>query len=517
MTAAPAALELSLLSHTNAGKTTLARTLLRRDIGEVGDRAHVTEVAERHVLIESAQGDVLALWDTPGFGDSARLLSRLQRSKNPLGWMLSQVWDRVTDRPLWSSQQAICNARDHSDVVLYVINAAEAPEGAKYVGAEMQILDWLKKPILVLLNQLGAAQSPADAQADIIRWREHLSAHPAVRGVLSLDAFARCWVQEEALLRHVQALLPLPRQAVCERLRAAWNARNLAVFERSMQVLAEQIARSAVDAEAFAEPDVQQKVRGFVQSVATGVDRPSAELAQAERAMAERLDNAARDATEELVRLHGLSGRAAAEQLQKLDRAFALDRPADQDKATVLGSILSGAASGLVADLAVGGLSFGAGALIGGVLGAIGGRGLAQAYNVVRGSEKGLMRWSSEFLAQRVVAALLRYLAVAHFGRGRGDFVTAAAPGHFQDAVSAAVAERRAALDRACELARSTRDVPAAAEPLLPVLRAIARDVLVRLYPESKDVIDGTPAPNSTIGLPPREPTEASFDTTLRK
>ena len=31
---------LSLISHTNVGKTTLARTLLRRDVGEVRDAAH---------------------------------------------------------------------------------------------------------------------------------------------------------------------------------------------------------------------------------------------------------------------------------------------------------------------------------------------------------------------------------------------------------------------------------------------------------------------------------------------
>src|SRR4051812_49279908 len=49
----PCKINVSLLSHTNVGKTTLARTLLRQDIGEVGDRAHVTEVAESHVLIES--------------------------------------------------------------------------------------------------------------------------------------------------------------------------------------------------------------------------------------------------------------------------------------------------------------------------------------------------------------------------------------------------------------------------------------------------------------------------------
>ena len=36
---------LSLISHTNVGKTSLARTLLRREIGEVRDQPHVTTVA----------------------------------------------------------------------------------------------------------------------------------------------------------------------------------------------------------------------------------------------------------------------------------------------------------------------------------------------------------------------------------------------------------------------------------------------------------------------------------------
>ena len=35
----PMRIHLSLVSHTNIGKTTLARTLLGRDIGEVADRA----------------------------------------------------------------------------------------------------------------------------------------------------------------------------------------------------------------------------------------------------------------------------------------------------------------------------------------------------------------------------------------------------------------------------------------------------------------------------------------------
>ena len=62
-------LVLSLISHTNVGKTALARTLLRKDVGEVADRAHVTVVAEAYTLIE--KGDYVArLWDTPGFGSN---------------------------------------------------------------------------------------------------------------------------------------------------------------------------------------------------------------------------------------------------------------------------------------------------------------------------------------------------------------------------------------------------------------------------------------------------------------
>src|SRR3954471_798860 len=86
-------LSLSLVSHTNAGKTTLARTLLGRDVGEVRDAAHVTAEASRFVLVETPMGDRVELWDTPGFGDSARLARRLAQQGNPVGWFLGEVWD----------------------------------------------------------------------------------------------------------------------------------------------------------------------------------------------------------------------------------------------------------------------------------------------------------------------------------------------------------------------------------------------------------------------------------------
>jgi hypothetical protein len=40
------------------------------------------------------------------------------------------VWDRFTERPFFCSQRAIRNVSEESDVVLYLVNAAEEPAAA---------------------------------------------------------------------------------------------------------------------------------------------------------------------------------------------------------------------------------------------------------------------------------------------------------------------------------------------------------------------------------------------------
>jgi hypothetical protein len=290
-------------------------------------------------------------------------------------------------------------------------------------------------------------------------------------------------VQEDTLFARIAAVVAPGLRRSAERLRAAWHARNFSVFERSMQVLAAQVASIAVAEEQLAEPDVQQRIRGWVSSVATGVDRADAELKHAERALMARLDTATRAGMDELIRLHGLSGRAANERLQALAHELAVERPADEHKASLLGGLLSGAAGGLAADLAAGGLTFGAGALLGGALGALGARSITQIYNIARGREAGRVRWSPEFLTQRVAAALLGYLAVAHFGRGRGEFVHAAVPEHWHQAIGSNT-QHREALDAAWEVAR-TGDLHRTQEKLQAALTALAREILLVLYPDS--------------------------------
>ena len=479
---------LSLVSHTNAGKTTLARTLLGRDIGEVRDAAHVTDLAEGHVLIDSAEGDRLSLWDTPGFGDSHRLARRLEQSANPLLWMLTQVWDRFRDRPLWSSQQAIRNVRDRADVVLYLVNAAEDPADAAYVDPELRILEWMGKPVIVLLNQTGAPRPAAEEAAEVARWEGRLRETRAVRRVLALDAFARCWVQEIALLETVAEVLPTDKRAGFARLLEAWQARREEVFAASMRELARRLARAAADAQDLPPGRLRDALRelgGALRPGRTADDGERIDTARraAMRALAERLDADIRDSTDRLIQLHGLQGRAAQVVLTRLAEHYAVETPVDEGRAAILGGLVAGSLAGLKADLASGGLTLGGGLLAGGLLGALGAAGLARGYNLVRGKDAASVTWSDEVLDGLAVSALLGYLAVAHYGRGRGDWSASEHPPHWEAVVRAALEPRRTAL-AALWARRAHRPDPKELEPALErLLSEAARQALARLYP----------------------------------
>jgi hypothetical protein len=331
---------LSLISHTNAGKTTLVRTLLAQDVGEVRDAAHVTDVATGYLLVQ-AGGDTLMLWDTPGFGDTGRLLKRLKLVGNPIGWFVTQVWDRWRERPLWSSQQAVRNARDHADIILYLVNASEDPADAGYVELELEILAWIGKPVVLLLNQTGPPRP--DAAVEEERWIAHLVQHEIVRGALTLDAFARCWVQEGKLFRTVGPLLPTAKAPALARLEQAWQKKNLDRFHRSMEVLALQLAEAASDREAVPEQNWQDKVGGAIRSI--GREEP-AEARRAVEKLAERLEVGTRRSTEELIRLHGLSGKAASEVLRRIGKDVSTSAPAREGFSAMLGGLVSGALGG---------------------------------------------------------------------------------------------------------------------------------------------------------------------------
>jgi len=487
----PATVALSLISHTNAGKTTLARTLLQRDVGEVRDAPHVTEFSEDHLLARSALGDQLRLWDTPGLGDSVQLVRRLRLQGHALGWFLTEVWDRWRDRAFWHSQQALRHVREQAQVVLYLVNAAESPEAAVYVEAEMALLAWLDKPVLVLLNQLGPPRGDAQEAGDVERWRRHLQGLRAGVQVLPMDAFARCWVQELALLRAVQATLDGSAREAMARLCRAWLQMREDTFEHAMAALARGLARVACARQRIEGSgglsDAVKRLVGRLGPLFGGPAGPSDAVEQARAALATRLDDDVRASTAELLVLHGLEGRAQGEILARVATQFEVRERVHEGRAAVVGGLLSGALAGLKADLASGGLTLGGGALAGGLLGALGGAGLARGINVMRGGGPPWVGWSVEAMGPMVEAALLRYLAVAHFGRGRGQWAEGEAPPHWREVVAHALVPHRDPL-QALWRSRGQQfeagsDEDRLAVALQPLLRAATRRSLERLYP----------------------------------
>ena len=477
-------ISLSLVSHTNVGKTTLARTLLSQSVGEVRDEPHVTDTNDRFELAQTPQGDQLVLWDTPGFGDSARLARRLVQSDRPIGWFVSQVWDRFADRALWSSQQAVHNVREEADVVLYLVNAAENPEDAGYVEPEMKILAWIGKPIIVLLNQMGPPAGHQAEEAEIDRWRSYLTRFGNVHQVLALDAFARCWVQEGALLQAVEPLLLQAKKPAFGRLNRLWQNQRRQTFDRSMHILATRLAATALDRERIPNSSLKDQLRevGKVLGVSRSPQDDAKQQAMAK--LAERLNTAIRQSTDELIEANGLVGHATDEVLSRMADHYDVTENLNEGHAAVVGGLVTGALAGLKADLLAGGLTLGGGMIAGGVLGALGGAGLARGYNMVRGIDAITVTWTDAVMNRLIQSALLTYLAVAHYGRGRGEWAQSEHPAHWEKTVTDVLTQQH---DQFTQFWRKRQNYgpDALASALQTELTLAMERILIRLYPNA--------------------------------
>jgi GTPase Era involved in 16S rRNA processing len=404
---------LSLISHTNVGKTALARTLLRRDVGEVADRAHVTVASEAYTLIKD-EGLAAKLWDTPGFGSNlAKLAKRIRSSGNPIGWIMHQVWDRFNDESLWCSQEAIRNIKEDADLVLYLVDASQSPGTIGYVDLEMEILSWIGKPVLVFLNQTGRPEPDRIAKEEE-EWRVHLSDLDIVKGVSTLDAFTRCWTQEHHILERAAEFLEGDKKAVAEKLAEAWTQRNLNVFDKSVDEISDLLVFSLLDTEKLKESNVVNKLK----SLLAKNDKDS-EMEIIQQSMYRRLAERTAETINHLIANHGLDGQTAKELAKSSREEFTYQRNVEESLYAAVGGAVSGLVGGLSADLISGGATFGGGAVLGMLLGAGTTYALAKGYNLTQtGTNE--VRWTEAQFESQLKFIIMLYLAVSHFGRGRG-------------------------------------------------------------------------------------------------
>lgn len=508
-------INIMLVSHTNAGKTTLVRTLLGKDVGEVLDAPDVTKAVAAHDLVTHPETGVLRLWDTPGFGDSFRLAKRLRLKQRWLAWLVRELWDRHRNPRLWRSQRLALDLRERATIILYLVNSMERPVDAIYVTPELEALGWIGKPVLAILNQSGDPNASEQDTARLAEWRAALSAWPIVQNTLRLDSYTRCWLQEMVLLEEIGRVLPEQCRENYVKLAQLLQDNHRQRFHASLHIMSGYLARLAVDTVELDNSGFGtiKELWGLIRKKipwGNAKDMQGHELAM--QALAQRLMVETKSLTDQLIAIHRLAGVSSGELVDATSDKFHFDKPVDEESSALAGGVVSGALAGLGADLLAGGLTLGTGALVGGVLGALGGAALARGYNVHSSKGKKLIGWSANSLTEAFEKSILLYLAVAHYGRGQGEWRRKDAPEHWRLPVSEAVQRNREQIDQLWKESESDDPSPDKRNALEVRLKLVVEEVLQRLYPEARVYLSAHPEAPGASASQSAQPGQASVN-----
>ena len=465
---------ISIAGHTNNGKTTLARTLLRRDVGVVYDRPHVTDIADGHTLHKDSEAKII-LWDLPGFGDSVRLKKRLMQS-GIMAWLFS-TFDRWKDRPLWCSQQCLKNAQNDADIILYLIDAGARPEDSTEVLAELEVLSLIHKPVILLLNQTGMPDAHRD-QKMAHEWLSGLQHFSFIKEALPLDGWMRCWIQEGILFQKIAEQLPEEKQLAYGRLITEWKTiHHDQVLRDSMAAIAESLADTASDCAIVEKESIIDKAKTILSG------KSSEQAAAAQEELVKMLIDRSRAMMDQLLKINQLEG-TPKDRVDALVEGIKANHPnATPEVMAILAGVGSGLVSGLMADILAGGFTFGGGAVGGALLGGVTAYTLGRGYHKFTGKDgKARLRWSEDFLKNEWLAAGMRYLMVAHFGRGQGqwsDSESSTMPMRWQQLIEQWMKDNNSDIESALKNAQVER--------IQELLENMIQHVLNALYPSSTD------------------------------
>lgn len=344
------AIRIAVVGHTNAGKTSLLRTLTRRvNFGEVSERPGTTRHVESVELrVEGAPA--VRFLDTPGLEDAVALREHLEAYDR--GLTPPERIRRFLQGPeahgVFEQEAKVLRAMLDVDAAFLVIDARE-PVLPKF-RAEIELLNACARPVLPVLNFLRGTGSREAA------WKELLSAY-GLHVVVRFDAAAPFVGAERELYRDLATLLR------DKRARLDGVATFLeAEAERRRQAAAARIADLLVDA-----ASMRRSASAVEFELATSRERLVAALRK------DVFDKAQR-CTDDLLTLYGFrEGDADESPLPQLEGRWAMDffhPEALKDAGILLGKgVVVGAAVGVAADLALAGLSLGAGAALGGAIG----------------------------------------------------------------------------------------------------------------------------------------------------
>ncbi|OIP16299.1 MAG: hypothetical protein AUK51_10755 [Comamonadaceae bacterium CG2_30_59_20] len=344
------AIELAVVGHTNAGKTSLLRTLTRRnDFGEVSDRPGTTRDVNAIPLNVDGVA-VVRFLDTPGLEDAPALLEHLQAMD--ACYPVAQKIDAFLAGPRalgdFEQEAKVLRCMKNVDAALLVIDTRETP--LPKFSDEIEILKWCAKPILPVLNYVGNSDSQEPA------WLAMFATH-GLHARVRFQTVAPMHDAEKNLYSDLGGLLPERRgqlqdlTAYLARERQERHTSGLRLVGDLILSLASY--RETLDAEVVSEEAARAKrIRLF----------------QAE--VAER----SRQGFASMLELHGFAlDSAETAMLPELAERWNSDlfNPEmlkQAGKRLGIGSMV-GMAFGLAADVAVAGVSLGAGVTTGAAIG----------------------------------------------------------------------------------------------------------------------------------------------------
>ena len=364
-------LQVAVIGHTNAGKTSLMRTLARdQTFGAVSPSpATTTEVASVKLL--AGRDEVADFRDTPGLEDPIGLLEFIDGLRTDRRDDGPSLIERFLGTPeaegsFAGEAKALRQARI-ADIVLYVVDARDRvlPRHSD----ELELLARCGRPVLPVLNFI------ADESTRTEEWRDAL-ARLGLHATTGFDTVVYDAKDEQRLFEAMSVLVDEHRSALAKLIKDRISRRT-----RSIGRASRAIADLLVDAAAHVEP-VARSAREQESSPNEAVRQAESAMQQALReheAMTHQAIFAAfefdDDDPSKMV-LACTEGRLGID-------LFSREAMRDAGLGAVAGAA-GGAASGAALDLAVGGMSLGAASLLGALLGGALGSTATQSKRLVR-------------------------------------------------------------------------------------------------------------------------------------
>lgn len=172
---------IAVAGHTNVGKTTLIRTLMRSSIGEVKDSANVTKKGTAYYF----DGLQATFIDTPGFQQASAFLMYLDNKQEDPNFKLTK-----TSEEKLKSDMDMIEFLANSHIVIYMGNLSVVPDDAH--KDQISIVRRIQPRVVAVLNQERKQLEASDKEVvdnRIKQWTEVFKE----KGIESIVVFDAHW------------------------------------------------------------------------------------------------------------------------------------------------------------------------------------------------------------------------------------------------------------------------------------------------------------------------------------